>query len=160
WYFLGIQELVSYSAFAGGVIIPLLFIVFLVSIPFKDREDRHIGVWFSSKSGKKVTLYSVLYSVIITVGVLIVNVNFGWLGDWFKSTPQLIVILINPGTVLTLAYITWSYIVRRKSGSTRFTVMALFTCAVVGLIVLTVVGVWFRGPDWEFYWLKSQWPLE
>jgi len=160
WYFLGIQELVSYSAFAGGVIIPLLFIVFLASIPFKDREDRHIGVWFSSKSGKKVTLYSVLYSVIITVGVLIVNVNFGWLGDWFKSIPQLIVILINPGTVLTLAYIAWSYIVRRKSGSTRFTVMALFTCAVVGLIVLTVVGVWFRGPDWEFYWLKSQWPLE
>jgi quinol-cytochrome oxidoreductase complex cytochrome b subunit len=33
WYFLGIQELVSYSAFAGGVIIPALFLVFLISIP-------------------------------------------------------------------------------------------------------------------------------
>jgi quinol-cytochrome oxidoreductase complex cytochrome b subunit len=160
WYFLGIQELVSYSAFAGGVIIPLLFIVFLVSIPFKDREDQHIGVWFSGPTGKKITLYSVLYSAVITAGVLFINVNFGWLGDWFKGIPQLIVILINPGTVMTLAYIAWSYIIRRKFGSTRFTVIALFTCAVVGLIILTVMGVWFRGPDWEFYWLKSQWPLE
>jgi quinol-cytochrome oxidoreductase complex cytochrome b subunit len=57
WYFLGIQELVSYSAFAGGVIIPILFIYFLMSIPFKDKEDRHIGVWFSDQMGKKITRY-------------------------------------------------------------------------------------------------------
>jgi len=38
---------VSYSAFAGGIIVPVLFIYFLVSIPFKDREEQHIGIWFS-----------------------------------------------------------------------------------------------------------------
>jgi len=29
WYFLGVQELVSYSAFAGGLLVPVLFLYFL-----------------------------------------------------------------------------------------------------------------------------------
>jgi hypothetical protein len=158
WYFLGIQELVSYSAFAGGVIIPILFIFFLVSIPFKDKEDQHIGVWFSGNTGKRITLYSLLFAALVTVGILFVNVKFGWLGDWFGNIPQLIIILVNPATVLTLAFIFWSSIVKRKYGSTRYTAMALFTCAMVSFVILTAVGILFRGPNWEFYWLKSQWP--
>ncbi len=158
WYFLGIQELVSYSAFAGGVIIPILFIFFLVSIPFKDKEDQHIGVWFSGNTGKRITLYSLLFAALVTVGILFVNVKFGWLGDWFGNIPQLIIILVNPATVLTLTFILWSSIVKRKYGSTRYTAMALFTCAMVSFVILTAVGILFRGPNWEFYWLKSQWP--
>jgi quinol-cytochrome oxidoreductase complex cytochrome b subunit len=158
WYFLGIQELVSYSAFAGGVIIPILFIYFLVSIPFKDRENRYIGVWFSDKTGKRITLYSMFFALLVTVGVLIVDVKLGWLGDWFGGIPQLVIILVNPATVLTLAFVLWSFLIKRKYGSTRYTVLALFTCAMVAFVILTAVGILFRGPNWEFYWLKSQWP--
>ena len=69
-----------------------------------------------------------------------------------------IVIFINPGTVLTLAYIMWACFIKRKSGSLHFTAMALFTCAMVGFIILTAVGILFRGPNWEFFWTKAQWP--
>jgi quinol-cytochrome oxidoreductase complex cytochrome b subunit len=158
WYFLGIQELVSYSAFAGGLVIPLLFVIFLASIPYKDRDDRYIGTWFSGKTGKKITLFSLLFSVVVTVGILFVDVRLGWIGDWFEGIPQLFIIFINPGTVLTLAYILWGSFIKRKWGSMHFTAMALFTCAMVGFIILTAVGILFRGPNWEFYWLKSQWP--
>ncbi len=158
WYFLGIQELVSYSAFAGGVIIPLLFVLFLASIPFKDRENQHIGVWFSGRTGLKITLHSLVFAAVFTVGLLAVNVNLGWLGDWFGNLPQLVIIVINPGTMLVLAYTGWSLHVRKKSGSVHYAALALFTCALIGFIILTTVGVWFRGPDWEFYWTKSQWP--
>jgi len=158
WYFLGIQELVSYSAFAGGVVIPILFIYFLVSIPFKDREDRHIGIWFSDKTGKTVCLYSIIFTFFVTVGILFVDVKLGWLGDWFGGIPQIVIILINPATVLTLVFVFWSWLIKRKYGSTRYTVLALFTCAMVAFVILTAVGIFFRGPNWEFYWLKSQWP--
>jgi quinol-cytochrome oxidoreductase complex cytochrome b subunit len=156
WYFLGIQELVSYSAFAGGVIIPILFIYFLMSIPFKDKEDRHIGVWFSDQMGKKITWYSMLFAFLMTVGVLVVDVKLGWLGDWFGGVPQIVIILVNPATVLTLAFVLWSWLIKRKYESTRYTVLALFTCAMVAFVILTAVGILFRGPNWEFYWLKSQ----
>ncbi len=160
WYFLGIQELISYSAFAGGIIVPLLFVAFLVSIPFRDREDAHAGNWFSGSEGKRVTLASLAFSAIVTIAALFVNVNFGWLGDWFAGVPQLLIILINPGTVLAAAYVGWSSYLRRRTGSVHFAAMALFTCALVGLIILTYVGVWLRGPDWEFYWLRSSWPVQ
>lgn len=160
WYFLGVQELVSYSGFAGGFVVPLLFIVFLVSIPYKDREDRHIGVWFSGSTGKRISLSSMLFAAVFTVGVLFINVNYGWLGDWIQGFPQLVIIAFNPGTLLALAYVVWSYLTWRKYRSTRCAVMALFTCSVIGFILLTAVGYWFRGPNWEFFWLKSQWPIQ
>jgi quinol-cytochrome oxidoreductase complex cytochrome b subunit len=160
WYFLGVQELVSFSGFAGGIVVPLLFIFFLASIPFKDREDHHIGVWFSGSAGKKVSLYSMIFAFILTVAVLFINVNYGWLGDWIPGFPQLVVIFVNPGTLLVMAYIGWSYLIWRKYRSTRYAAMALFTCAVIGFVLLTAVGFWFRGPNWEFFWLKSQWPVQ
>jgi hypothetical protein len=156
WYFLGVQELVSYSGFAGGIVVPLLFIVFLVSIPFKDREDHHIGVWFSSSEGKKISLYSMFFAVAFTVSLLFVNVNYGWLCDWFRGFPQLVVLVVNPGILMAFAYVVWSHLIWRTTRSTRYAAIALFTCAVVGFVLLTVVGYWFRGPNWEFFWLKSQ----
>jgi hypothetical protein len=160
WYFLGIQELVSFSAFAGGIIIPLLFIVFLVSIPFRDREEEHRGIWFSGTAGKKIILGSLILSAAATIGILVVQVNLGWLGDWFAGVPQLLVIFVNPGTVLAALYVMWSLYIRRRTGSVHWAATALFVCALVGLVILTFVGVWFRGPDWEFYWLRSHWPVQ
>lgn len=160
WYFVGVQELVSYSGFAGGVVVPLLFIIFLVSVPLKDREDHHIGVWFSGSFGKKISLYSMIFAFMFTVALLFVNVKYGWLADWIQDFPQHIIIVVNPGTLLAFAYVMWSYLIWRKHKSTRYAATALFTCAVIGLILLTAVGYWFRGPNWEFFWLKSQWPVQ
>ena len=28
-----------------------------------------------------------------------------------------------------------------------------------GFIILTYVGSQLRGPNWDFYWSKSQWPM-
>ena len=41
WYFLGLQELVSYSAFWGGVVVPALIVTALVVLPYVDR--RRVG---------------------------------------------------------------------------------------------------------------------
>jgi quinol-cytochrome oxidoreductase complex cytochrome b subunit len=38
WYFLGLQELVSHSAFIGGVVAPALMVVALLAIPYFDRN--------------------------------------------------------------------------------------------------------------------------
>lgn len=46
WYFLGLQELVSYSAFMGGVAIPAIVVLGLMLVPYLDRERQDIGVWF------------------------------------------------------------------------------------------------------------------
>lgn len=159
WYFLGIQELVSYSAFSGGLLIPILFLAFLVSIPYIDRENHYIGIWFSGKRGLRITIYSLAVSLTVTLILLFVIIRFGWLRDWFPGMSQGVVIVINPATLSTLFYILWSRIVKLRTGSTRMASIALFTAAMAGLVLFTAMGIWFRGPNWEFFWSQSEWPV-
>ena len=159
WYFLGIQELVSYSAFSGGMLIPLLFITFLISIPYIDKEGRYAGIWFSGAKGMRIMLQSAGLTIFVTVSLTGISVSLGWFRDWFSDFPQLITMIINPATVSVLFYAGWAWMVRRKSGSSRLSAIALFTCAMTAFIIYTSIGIWFRGPNWDFYWSSSQWPV-
>ena len=159
WYFLGIQELVSYSAFAGGVIIPILFLVFLISIPYIDREDQNLGIWFSGTTGRRLTWQSLVFSSIVTVLLVFILVRFGWFRSWFPDIPQIVIMLINPATLSALFYVLWAVWIKQRTKSSRMSAIALFTCTMTGFIIYTAIGIWFRGPNWEFYWSYSQWPV-
>lgn len=159
WYFLGLQELVSYSAFMGGVGIPGLALLGLALIPYLDKKDQELGRWFDNKQGKRVAWLSFVYSVGVVVGMLALTVNFGWLRNWYPQIPQIIIIFINPGTVLVGLFVCWSLYCLEKYKSTRMAAIALFTCFLVGFTILTYFGTVHRGPNWAFYWSKSQWPV-
>ena len=42
WYFLGLQELVSHSAFIGGVLVPTAMVLCLLAIPYLDRNPSRL----------------------------------------------------------------------------------------------------------------------
>jgi quinol-cytochrome oxidoreductase complex cytochrome b subunit len=160
WYFLGIQELVSYSAFGGGLLVPVLFLVFLFSIPYRDREDGYVGEWFSGKKGLRIVLWSAGASLLLVATQVFIMVRFGGLRGLFPEISQWFVLLVNPATVTAALFIAAGEFARRKWGSTRMASLLLFTCTVVALVVFTVVGIWFRGPNWEFYGSAAQWPVQ
>src|SRR5450631_4282350 len=58
WYFVGIQELVSYSAFLGGIVAPALIVLFLLLLPYLDRNPKGTGVWFSPDRRIAVILFT------------------------------------------------------------------------------------------------------
>ncbi|MEW5875141.1 MAG: cytochrome b N-terminal domain-containing protein [Candidatus Zixiibacteriota bacterium] len=159
WYFLGLQEMVSYSAFIGGVVIPAVAMIGLALIPYLDRERDKVGVWFSGTAGRLVAWRSLAFAAVSAIAMVAIPVNFGWLRNWFPAIPQIWIIFINPGTILTALYALWSIYELRRSGSTRMAAIALFTCFMVGFIILTTVGTVFRGPNWDFFWWPSQWPV-
>ena len=159
WYFLGLQELVSYSAFMGGVGIPGIVLLGLGLIPYIDRDPHGVGQWFGGKQGKRVFLASLSYGFASVLALLACTVNFGWLRTWFPTIPQIVIIVLNPGTVIVALYVAWSLWELRRTGSMRMSAIALFTCFLAGFIVLTAMGSIFRGPNWHFYWWPSQWPV-
>lgn len=159
WYFLGLQELVSYSAFMGGVGIPTIVLLGLGLIPYLDREPGGVGIWFGGPEGRRIFGRSAVFGLVSVLALLAFTVNFGWLRAWFPAIPQIVIIALNPGTVIVGAYMAWSLWVLRRSGSMRMSAVALFTCFLAGFVVLTAMGSIFRGPNWQFYWWPSQWPV-
>lgn len=157
WYFLGLQEIVSFSAFTGGIGIPMLCWIGLGLIPFLDKETEGTGEWFGGPGGARLVGLSAVYGFGTAIAVEAFAIRFGWLREWFPDIPQLLITLINPGTVLTLIYAGFSIWVLKRFNSTRAGALALFTCFLCGFIVLTVIGTYFRGPNWDFYWSPSEW---
>jgi quinol-cytochrome oxidoreductase complex cytochrome b subunit len=160
WYFLGIQELVSYSAFAGGLVVPVLYLIFLFSIPYRDREDRYVGQWFTGQQGIKLVVIAAGSSLAVVLTQLLILVRVGGLRDWIPGVSQWFVLLLNPAMVTSILFILGAEYTRRKTGSSRMGVLVLFTASLVALVVFTVVGIFFRGPNWDFYWSASQWPVQ
>jgi hypothetical protein len=159
WYFLGLQEMVSYSAFMGGVGIPGLAIIGLILIPYLDREEKDVGIWFSNKQGWFTALKSFIAGAFVLIGILAFAITFGWFRNWWPDIPQLIITLVNPGTIWVGFVMAWSLLVIHRTGSTRMGAIALFTMFLLSYVILTYVGTELRGPNWDFYWSKSQWPI-
>lgn len=89
WYFLGLQELVGYSAFWGGVAVPTVLTVYLLLLPYIDRKREGVGVWFARE---------------------------------------------------------------------RMVAITVWTLILIGILVTTALGIYFRGPNWNFYWPWENWP--
>ncbi|MBK9153296.1 MAG: cytochrome b N-terminal domain-containing protein [Chloracidobacterium sp.] len=157
WYFLGLQEIVAFSAFMGGIGIPMLCWIGLGLIPFLDKETEGTGEWFGGPGGAKLVGWSMIYGFATSIAVEAVAIRFGWLREWFPDIPQLVITLVNPGTVITVLYAGFSIWALRRFNSTRAGALALFTCFLCGFIVLTVIGTYFRGPNWEFFWSPADW---
>lgn len=159
WYFLGLQELVSFSAFMGGIGIPAIVVLGLGLIPYLDREEEGSGLWFGGPGGSKLALEAAVVGLAAVSAIEAFVISQGWLREWFPNIHQLAVTLFNPGTLVAGTYALYSVWVVRRYKSVRAGALALFTCFLCGYAVLTFIGAYFRGPNWAFYWSPSQWPM-
>lgn len=88
WYFLGLQEMVSYNAFWGGVAIPFLIVVGLALIPYFDRNPYGEGVWFHRTRYLAIFLYTAFMTfqgVLVIIGVFFRGPNWGWIWPWTEN---------------------------------------------------------------------------
>ena len=85
WYFLGLQELVHYSAFVGGVLVPTLLVLALLVLPFIDRQPRGVGRWFAPERRAANTIFSVVAGIVIVltiIGTFFRGPNWAWVWPW------------------------------------------------------------------------------
>jgi len=74
WYFLGLQEQVSYSAFWGGVGIPTVEVLLLLIVPYIDRKIAGVGRWFARE--RLLANFLFLSFVIVNVILIIIGTFF------------------------------------------------------------------------------------
>ena len=84
WYFLGLQEIVSWSTpFFGGVLVPTLMILALCAIPYVRPTETGAGVWFHPARRRAVLAFTI--AIAVNVVLIIVGVYFrgrGWAFVW------------------------------------------------------------------------------
>ncbi len=76
WYFVGFQEMVSHSAFLGGVIAPMVMGLFLFFAPLLDRSRSPGGKWFSRDRWVPNLIFML---------ILLAQIGFILIGYWFRG---------------------------------------------------------------------------
>ncbi len=85
WYFLGLQELVHYSALVGGVIVPALAVLALVVVPYLDSAPKGVGTWFAPDRRVANVVFGMLVTVAVVltvIGTFFRGPNWLWVWPW------------------------------------------------------------------------------
>jgi quinol-cytochrome oxidoreductase complex cytochrome b subunit len=146
WYFVGMQEMVSYSAWSGAVLFPLALAVGLLLLPLIDRRGQRTGRWFADV-GWPIALCSLL------AGALTAATGLTW---WESGAVR--PVALNPAALTLLAALVAAglgYAVRRRWCASG---IALSAVLVGAYVVFTLVGALCRGPSWQFFWPWQSWP--
>ena len=145
WYFLGLQELLHYyPPIVSGVLLPGLVVLALVVIPYFDINLQRRPFWspLATRSGRRTKLAGLA----VVVGVLsLVFLLTGSHPVWPIVVPLWIVAIAM--AVPGIATRRGRVVALLGETSLAFWIFLWFLLA---SIVLTVIGIAFRGPGWEY----------
>jgi quinol-cytochrome oxidoreductase complex cytochrome b subunit len=152
WYFMGIQEMLMHFHPVFAVLVaPLLLIFGLLSIPYVNYDAETSGVWFSSHKGRKMALVAATVGIVTTIaGVLLdefvlgVNVT----GPLTMMTNGLLPFAIVLGTCGGFYFLMKKHFKANNNEA----IQSLFTLLTTSFVVLTLIGIWFRGAGMQLMW--------
>ena len=154
WYFLGLQELLlHFHPLFGAVIIPGLALTALALLPFYDINPESVGIYFRSWRGRYLSLLSAgLALIIVPIWVVLDEFVLNW-ADWLPNWPSMISNGLIPLSIVLLGLIGLDETVKKLFHANKEErILVLFTFLLIALIVLTAVGIFFRGPGMSLYW--------
>ncbi|MCB0214224.1 MAG: hypothetical protein KDJ52_33100, partial [Anaerolineae bacterium] len=152
WYFVGLQELLEHMhPTLAGVIIPVVLVLFLAALPYLDHSREGVGVWFTSKRGRWIVIWSALYTLVVMPAYILLDNAFS-LRELLRDTvPLWIAQGLLPAAILGVLVALPALVLWRRKANTREVVLGLFTIMLVSAIVFTVTGFLFRGPGFKLY---------
>ncbi len=153
WYFMGLQEMLEHGhPTLMAVLFPTLLVLFTIAVPYIDNSRTDAGVWFSSKRGKKITLFTAIYTVIMQIAFILLD-NFIQPREALRGIlPDFVVQVMIPGVLMTLIVVLPVLVLWRSKPTAREVLLVLFTVMFISAVVFTLAGFLFRGPGFKLYW--------
>lgn len=148
WYFVGLQELLLHMDPLAFIVLMIVVLGGLVLLPRWDRQDENIGIYFRSAVGRRAALVGALSSLYLIPLLVVAD-------EYWINLPALLpawpVVLSNGLVPLFfslagLAAIYYGARWRLKANHSE-ALVGLFAFLAMGLVVLTIIGVFFRGPS-------------
>jgi len=153
WYFMGLQELLlHFHPLVGAIVLPSLAIVGIFTLPFFDLNPKSVGVYFRSRRGRSLTMLAVGIALITTpIWVLLDEYVLNW-ALWLPTWNTLLSNGLIPMAVVLLPIIYLDNWVHKSfNADTEERVLFIASFIITAFIVLTVIGIFFRGPGMNLY---------
>ncbi len=147
WYFMGLQELLlHFHPVFAAIIIPTLGIAALALLPYQRFDLSAEGVWFRSLKGRRMAIVGMLTALVAVPVFVILDEYVLDLAGMLPSLPTIISNGWLPFAALLLLLIGYYDGMKRLFKATACeTRQSVFVLLVVAFIVLTVIGIAFRG---------------
>ncbi len=153
WYFMGLQELLLHMHPLAAMALAGIGFLAILFVPRLDKNAEDIGIYFRSGIGKWVAALAALLGVGLTPLLVLLDEWYIDLPALFPSWPTLISNGFLP-LLLTLIGLFIIYTLLRRGGKLTHSesLVGVFTFVFVSLIVLTFIGVFFRGSNMALIW--------
>jgi quinol-cytochrome oxidoreductase complex cytochrome b subunit len=154
WYFLGLQELLLHlHPIAAVVLVPSAALLALLAVPYLAYDPEQGGAWFLGERGKRTARIAALLAGVVTpLGVVLDEFVLDFAG-WFPALPAFLSQGVLPLALAAAGLAGFAAMLKRRYHATLGErVQAVFVLAAVSLVILTVVGIWFRGEGMQLRW--------
>ena len=148
WYFMGLQELLLHMDALAAITLVGIVLAGLALLPRWDQRADDLGRYFRSTAGQRAALLGVVLSIDLVPLLVIVDEYWLDLPALFPAWPTPISLGLLP-LLLTLIGLAAIYFFTRRLFKANHSeaLVGLFTFIVISLVILTIIGVFFRGPN-------------
>ena len=148
WYFMGLQELLLHMHPLAAMLLPGIVLFAIAALPYWDTRSSDIGIWFRSKKGLASAITGAALSLILVPLLVLAD---EWVIDLPAMLPSLSTLVSNGLIPLLLSLGGLAIIYYFLRGIFRAThseaLTGVFTFVTFSLFILTLIGVFFRGPN-------------
>ncbi|RLE30671.1 MAG: hypothetical protein DRJ61_12430, partial [Acidobacteria bacterium] len=126
------------------VILPTLGALALMFLPYLRFDREMSGPWFLSKTGRTTGALAAVVALVVTP--LLILIDEFWLQQ-VGGAGWAAIGVVAAGAIAFAAFLAKRF----KPEKAEF-VQALFILFLVAFAILTITGVWFRGPGMALVW--------
>ncbi|UCG13626.1 MAG: cytochrome b N-terminal domain-containing protein [Deltaproteobacteria bacterium] len=158
WYFAGMQELLLHiHPLFAVVVIPLTIVGALIFLPYFRYEANTGGVWFVSYRGRQMAVVAAVTATVATsLGIIVDEFLIDFVA-WIPAIPPVVSNGLLPAAIALAAVVGFYVLIKRIYNATNNeAIQAAFVLLLCSFLVLTIIGIWFRGKGmalvlpWQF----------
>jgi quinol-cytochrome oxidoreductase complex cytochrome b subunit len=151
WYFMGLQELlVHFHPVVAVCLLPLAGLAALLLLPYVTSDTEPHGAWFLSGRGRAASKVAAIVALAATLALVVAHevIVRVWPGgtNWITGG-ALPVALLGGGSFVFLRVLR-----ARLALTTNELAQAAVVLGAAAFTMLTLVGIWFRGPGMSLVW--------
>ena len=153
WYLMGLQEMLEHGhPTLMAILMPTLMVMFVIAIPYLDNDRAGAGKWFTNARGKKITLYTAIYTLVMMPLYIVLDSTFPMRELLRGTLPDFVLQMVFPAIIMGIVVLLPLAALFRTRPTPREIMLTLFTVLFIGAIVFTLTGFLFRGPGFELFW--------